>query len=367
MDELAAQPRSPRLSADPPAMIRRVTDLADFIARPAQGRAARPPRRLGLAAHRLRARRAAPGHRAERPGRAADVLRVPRLRALRRGLPRGRRPDPDARGHPLPDLRGRPRDGDRAGAAVRRAHLHAVHLGPPARARQGHADRGLHRGDRGRAGRGRARLRAGAALDLRHPGGVRAAGGRRDARLRARTTGPTRWSASVSAARRSACRGPQFQPHFDAARAAGLHSVPHAGETTGPETVWDALRLLGAERIGHGTSSAQDPELLAHLAETGIPLEVCPSSNIATRAVATLDEHPIRGVPRRRRDDHRQLRRPADVRHHAQPGVRDRRRPARPRRGRRRRPGADRRPRVLRRPTTSRRGCSARSTPTPPD
>lgn len=87
---------------------------------------------------------------------------------------------------------------------------------------------------------------------------------------------------------------PQFQPHFEAARATGLHSVPHAGETTGPETVWDALRVLGAERIGHGTSSAQDPALLAHLAETGIALEVCPSSNIATRAVATLDEHPIR-------------------------------------------------------------------------
>jgi aminodeoxyfutalosine deaminase len=86
---------------------------------------------------------------------------------------------------------------------------------------------------------------------------------------------------------------PQFQPHFDAARAVGLRSVPHAGETTGPETVWDAVRLLGAERIGHGTSSAQDPDLLAHLAEAGIPLEVCPSSNIATRAVETLDQHPI--------------------------------------------------------------------------
>jgi aminodeoxyfutalosine deaminase len=85
----------------------------------------------------------------------------------------------------------------------------------------------------------------------------------------------------------------QFQPHFDAARAVGLRSVPHAGETTGPETVWDAVRLLGAERIGHGTSSAQDPELLAHLAEAGIPLEICPSSNIATRAVERLDQHPI--------------------------------------------------------------------------
>ena len=86
---------------------------------------------------------------------------------------------------------------------------------------------------------------------------------------------------------------PQFQPHFDAARAAGLHCVPHAGETTGPQTVWDALLVLGAERIGHGTSAAQDPDLLAYLAEHGVPLEVCPTSNIATRAVATLDEHPL--------------------------------------------------------------------------
>jgi aminodeoxyfutalosine deaminase len=85
----------------------------------------------------------------------------------------------------------------------------------------------------------------------------------------------------------------QFQPHFDAAHAAGLHCVPHAGETTGPETVWESLRLLHAERIGHGTSAAQDPALLAHLAETGVPLEVCPSSNIATRAVATLADHPL--------------------------------------------------------------------------
>ena len=87
---------------------------------------------------------------------------------------------------------------------------------------------------------------------------------------------------------------PQFERVFATARAAGLHSVPHAGETTGPETVWDAVRLLGAERIGHGTSSAQDPALLAHLAEHRIPLEVCPSSNVATRAVASLDAHPIR-------------------------------------------------------------------------
>ncbi|WP_372515061.1 adenosine deaminase [Streptomyces ortus] len=87
---------------------------------------------------------------------------------------------------------------------------------------------------------------------------------------------------------------PQFKPYFDRAIAAGLHSVPHAGETTGPQTVWDALTDLRAERIGHGTSSAQDPKLLAHLAEHRVPLEVCPTSNIATRAVRTLDEHPLK-------------------------------------------------------------------------
>ncbi|GGQ29461.1 adenosine deaminase [Streptomyces roseolilacinus] len=87
---------------------------------------------------------------------------------------------------------------------------------------------------------------------------------------------------------------PQFKPYFDRAIAAGLHSVPHAGETTGPQTVWDALRDLRAERIGHGTSAPQDPALLAHLAEHRIALEVCPTSNLATRAVTDLDRHPIR-------------------------------------------------------------------------
>ncbi|WP_433132046.1 adenosine deaminase [Micromonospora sp. CA-240977] len=86
---------------------------------------------------------------------------------------------------------------------------------------------------------------------------------------------------------------PQFRPYFDRARAAGLRSVPHAGETTGPQTVWDALNELGAERIGHGISAAQDPALLAHLAERQIGMEICPTSNVRTRAVASLDEHPL--------------------------------------------------------------------------
>ncbi|MEU5977345.1 adenosine deaminase [Streptomyces sp. NPDC047315] len=86
----------------------------------------------------------------------------------------------------------------------------------------------------------------------------------------------------------------QFKPFFDRAIAAGLRSVPHAGETTGPQTIWDALTHLRAERIGHGTSAVQDPALVAHLAEHRIPLEVCPTSNIATQAVADLDAHPIK-------------------------------------------------------------------------
>jgi aminodeoxyfutalosine deaminase len=87
---------------------------------------------------------------------------------------------------------------------------------------------------------------------------------------------------------------PQFKPYFDRARAAGLRSVPHAGETTGPQTVWDALDVLGAERIGHGTSAVQDPGLVERLAQRQVPLEVCPTSNVATRAVPDLASHPIR-------------------------------------------------------------------------
>jgi len=86
---------------------------------------------------------------------------------------------------------------------------------------------------------------------------------------------------------------PPYRPFFEEAIAAGLHSVPHAGETTGPATIWDALRELRAERIGHGIAAAQDPALMAHLADSGIPLEICPTSNLCTRAVASIEEHPL--------------------------------------------------------------------------
>ena len=69
-----------------------------------------------------------------------------------------------------------------------------------------------------------------------------------------------------------------FTAQFDRARSAGLHSVPHAGETTGPETIWDALHSLHAERIEHGIAAVQDERLLEHLVGHGIALDVCPTS-----------------------------------------------------------------------------------------
>lgn len=84
-----------------------------------------------------------------------------------------------------------------------------------------------------------------------------------------------------------------FRDAFAAARAAGLRSLPHAGEMTGPETIWEAIEGLGAERIGHGTSCVRDPRLIAHLRETQLPLEVCPTSNLRTGQVPDLAAHPM--------------------------------------------------------------------------
>lgn len=85
----------------------------------------------------------------------------------------------------------------------------------------------------------------------------------------------------------------QFAPYFQRAVAEGLHSVPHAGESTGPETIWDALEHLAPERIGHGIAAARDPRLMERLAADGIALEVCPTSNVCTQSVPSLAEHPL--------------------------------------------------------------------------
>jgi aminodeoxyfutalosine deaminase len=92
-------------------------------------------------------------------------------------------------------------------------------------------------------------------------------------------------------------RGPAewFRDVFAFAKSRGLQLTAHAGETCGPESVWQALDI-GAERIGHGISSAQDPALLRHLRDQGIPLEICVSSNLATGAVSSLAAHPIRRI-----------------------------------------------------------------------
>lgn len=85
----------------------------------------------------------------------------------------------------------------------------------------------------------------------------------------------------------------QFKPYFDRARAEGLHSVPHAGESSDARSMWEALTELHAERIGHGIRCVEDPRLLEELAERRVPLEICPTSNVATRSVAGLSDHPL--------------------------------------------------------------------------
>ncbi len=95
--------------------------------------------------------------------------------------------------------------------------------------------------------------------------------------------------------------GPEDRPHevaplreaFARARADGFHSLPHAGELAGPERIWEAVRDLGAERIGHGVRCLEDPALVEDLCARGIALEVCPSSNVCLGVVPSLAEHPL--------------------------------------------------------------------------
>ena len=74
---------------------------------------------------------------------------------------------------------------------------------------------------------------------------------------------------------------------------AGLKRYIHAGEVGGPESIWEALEVLGADRIGHGIAAAQDPVLLRKLAAGQVALDCCPTSNLMTRAVGRIEEHPL--------------------------------------------------------------------------
>jgi len=89
-----------------------------------------------------------------------------------------------------------------------------------------------------------------------------------------------------------------FQEAFEVACAGDLAPLPHAGELPpapggGPASVRFCVERLGARRIAHGVLAAEDPELVAQLAATGVCLDVCPTSNALLRAVASLEEHPL--------------------------------------------------------------------------
>lgn len=85
-----------------------------------------------------------------------------------------------------------------------------------------------------------------------------------------------------------------YQPVYERAREMGLHLVAHAGEASGPESIWGAVKSLGVERIGHGVAARRDPMLMMFLVENGIAIEACPVSNVRTGAVPSVTEHPIR-------------------------------------------------------------------------
>nr|WP_024967997.1 adenosine deaminase [Pantoea sp. IMH] len=87
--------------------------------------------------------------------------------------------------------------------------------------------------------------------------------------------------------------GSQFLSHFTRARDAGLRITVHAGEAAGPESIWQAIRELGAERIGHGVKAVEDPALMDFLAAHQIGIESCLTSNIQTSTVSSLAHHPL--------------------------------------------------------------------------
>jgi adenosine deaminase len=94
----------------------------------------------------------------------------------------------------------------------------------------------------------------------------------------------------------------RFAPMFERARAAGLRTTAHAGESSGPEGVRDAIDILRAERIDHGVRASEDADLVAELADRRIPLGVCPTSNVALGLYPNRHAHPIEtlrlaGVP----------------------------------------------------------------------
>ncbi len=96
--------------------------------------------------------------------------------------------------------------------------------------------------------------------------------------------------------------GQRFAPLFERARGAGLHTCAHAGESSGPEGVRDAVDLLRVERVDHGIRAVEDSVLVEQLAARAVPLDICPTSNVRLGVVTSLTTHPIErlraaGVP----------------------------------------------------------------------
>lgn len=85
-----------------------------------------------------------------------------------------------------------------------------------------------------------------------------------------------------------------FEAVFAKARQLGFRTSAHAGEAAGPESIWGAIRSLRVDRIGHGTRAEEDEVLLDYLVEQGIPVEMCPISNMRTGVVKSYEEHPVR-------------------------------------------------------------------------
>lgn len=90
-----------------------------------------------------------------------------------------------------------------------------------------------------------------------------------------------------------ACPIENHLPAFQWARRHGLACTAHAGEARGAESVWETLRLLAPQRIGHGVRSAEDTTLICHLLEQDLHLEICPTSNIQTDVYARYADHPV--------------------------------------------------------------------------
>jgi adenosine deaminase len=87
--------------------------------------------------------------------------------------------------------------------------------------------------------------------------------------------------------------GPRFADAFRRAGENGLRRTVHAGESSGPEGVWDAVNLLGADRIDHGIRAIEDSALVCMLADRQIPLGICPTSNLVLGVYPSIQEHPV--------------------------------------------------------------------------